>query len=316
MASLSINNDEIYERLAMQMGFSRDTDDWAGNPTILSDANRIIRAGRRKFFSAHDWSFLEVRHDITIVAPASTGTVTVVSGAVTLAGGTFATTVANQLFYVGGSLYRIDTRDSGTQVTLKDLTVNADAGSEYKVYTIRYDLPTNFSAIVGPVTLENTEVAAELQELPVLPEHQVRGFLSNKNPYSARPKAFCVYHTLAEETGIATHFLELYPLPDEGYLATMRVRVLPGDSLAEAGDVFGAEYAELMMEAILAACEQIYNDSPGLHTELFQRMLPDFVRKDKVAQGVRRLKPRSQGRGNIRNYELIVAPIDVDSGSF
>jgi hypothetical protein len=316
MASLSIDNDEIYSRLAMQMGINRDPAEWS--QTNRTDAERIIRSGRRKLFSAHDWSFLEVRHDINVIAPADTGTVEVVNGVVTLTGSTFHASAANQHIAIDGAVYQIDTRDSNTQVTLKDTSVNVDALTPYKLYFTRYALPNNFSAIVGPVTIENSQVVAEMAELPVLPEHQVRGSMSKKIAYSARPTAFSVFHTVDEETGIASHFVDMYPLPDNEYLATMRVRILPGDALAEVGDVCGAEYAELLLEAILAACEQLYNDAPGLHTELFEKMLPDFIRKDKVAQGVRRLKNRPEGRrGNYpRNYQLIVAPVDVDAGSF
>jgi hypothetical protein len=314
MASLGIDNDEIYARLAMQMGINRDDGEWS--PTNQSDADRIIRSGRRKLFSAHDWSFLEIEHEINVLAPDDDGTITVVDGVVTLAGSTFHASAAGQHIAFDGSIYRINTRDSATQVTLFDTSVDADALTEYKVYFTRYDLPTNFSAFVGPVTIENSETIAEMTELPVLPEHQVRGLASNRNAFSARPTAFAVFHTVDEETGIASHFVNVYPLPDNEYVATTRVRILPGDSLSEDDEVCGAEYAELLLEAILAACEQLYNDAPGVHTELFAKMLPDFIRKDKVAQGVRRLKPRGPNRGYPRNYQLIVAPIDVDAGSF
>ncbi len=316
MASLSIDNDEIYARLAMQMGINRDNGEWS--PTNQTDAERIIRSGRRKLFSAHDWSFLEIHHDINVVAPQDDGTITVVDGVVTLTGATFPSTAVGQHIAFDGAIYRIGVYTDSTHVTLENTTVDADALTTYKLYTTRYALPTNFSAIVGPFTIENSEVVADMAELPVLPEHQIRGTLSNKNAYSARPVAFAVFHTVDEETGIASHFVDMYPLPDQAYLATARVRILPGDALSEDEDVCSGEYAELLLEAILAACEQLYNDAPGIHTELFAKMLPDFIRKDKVAQGVRRLKPRPEGRrGNYpRNYQLIVAPVDVDAGSF
>lgn len=316
MASLSITNTEIKERLAMLMGVSRTEANWAGNSTILADVNRIIRAGRRKFFSAYDWSFLEVRHDIAIPAPLKTGTIAIVNGVVTLTGSTFPTNTANQYLFANGSLYQINTRDSTTQLTLLDLTINLPAGTKYVLYYARFALPSNFAALVGPFTIENSQIAIELQELPVIPEHQVRGLLSKRTAYAAQPKAFSIFHIVNSETGIATHFINLYPFPDVAYFATARIRVSPGDSLAESGDVFGAEYSELMLEAILSACEQIYNDSAGLHTDLFVRMLPDFIRKDKIAQGARRLLPRKEGRrgGYPRNYELIVSSIDLSQG--
>jgi hypothetical protein len=309
VASLSITNSEIKARLAMQMGINRDDGEWSA--TNLSDANRIIRAGRRKLFSAYDWSFLEVRHNIAIPAPLTTGTITIVNGVVTLVGSTFPTDVANQYLYAGGGLYQINTRDSATQLTLLDLTVDLAALSTYAVHYTRFALPANFSAVVGPFTIENSQISCALQELPVIPEHQVRGLLSNRTAYTAQPKCFSIFHTVDAETGIPSHFVNIYPFPDVEYLATVRVRILPGDSLAELGDVCGAEYAEILLEAILAACEQLYNDQAGLHTELFQKMLPDFIRKDKVAQGVRRLLPRDSGRGLPHNYQLMIAPMII-----
>ncbi len=311
MASLAITNDEIYARLGMQMGINRDNGEWS--PTNQSDAERIIRAGRRKLFAAYDWSFLEVRHDIAIPAPYNTGTITVVNGVVTGSGTTFTADMAGQYLFVGGSLYQINTWTNATTITLLDTTIDVDAGSSYSINYTRFAMPDNFSAVVGPFTIENSSISCSLQELPVIPEHQVRGMLSNRTVYTAQPKAFSIFHTVDEETGIASHFVNIYPFPDVAYLATARVRILPGDALAEAGDVVTGEYAELMMEAILAACEQLYNDgSSMLHTELFAKMLPDFIRKDKVAQGVRRLKPRGDGRNLPRNYQLIVAPITIE----
>lgn len=312
MASLNIDNTEIYARLAIQLGISRDSADWDDQTT--DDVERIVRAGRRKFFSAYDWSFLEVYIQILTVAPYDTGTVEIVDGVVTLTGGTWPTGAASQRLSVDGGVYEVDTRDNGTQLTLFDTSLDVDDETEFVLYHTRYSLPTNFSAFVSPVTIENSRYCQDMREIPVLPEFSVRGLNSKQSAFSERPRAFSIFHTLDEETGIPTYFLDLYPLPDEVYTITSKVRINPGDSLAEVGDVFHASFSELMLEAILAAAEQIYGDGPGAHTQLFASMLPDFIHKDRVSAGARTMLPRGTGRGNNlpHNYELIIAPIEIE----
>lgn len=63
----------------------------------------------------------------------NTGTVTVASGVVTLASGTFPNWAASGSVVVGSDTYTVNTRDSDTQVTLDDLTVNVGAGASYVI---------------------------------------------------------------------------------------------------------------------------------------------------------------------------------------
>lgn len=60
-----------------------------------------------------------------------TGTVTISSGVVTLANGTWPAWAATAAINVAGSLYNVSTRDSDTQLTLDDTSVSAAAGSSY-----------------------------------------------------------------------------------------------------------------------------------------------------------------------------------------
>jgi hypothetical protein len=55
----------------------------------------------------------------------------VVDGVVTLAGGTWPSDAADKILVVNGSNYAVATRDSGTQITLEDTTLDVAAGNSY-----------------------------------------------------------------------------------------------------------------------------------------------------------------------------------------
>ena len=65
--------------------------------------------------------------------PYSTGTVAVSSGVATLSGGTFPTWSARGLFRVNGLTYTVDSRDSGTQITLDDTSVTASSSTPFEI---------------------------------------------------------------------------------------------------------------------------------------------------------------------------------------
>lgn len=64
----------------------------------------------------------------------STGTVEIVNGVVTLTGGTFPAAAGDgYTLVVNGSNYSVASRDSGTQLTLDDLTLDVTAGAAYNL---------------------------------------------------------------------------------------------------------------------------------------------------------------------------------------
>jgi hypothetical protein len=65
--------------------------------------------------------------------PYSTGTITVVSGVVTLAGGTFPTWAVNGRMTIAGTEYTVAVRTDGTHLTLTNTGVNAIAGTSYSL---------------------------------------------------------------------------------------------------------------------------------------------------------------------------------------
>lgn len=314
MSSLAVSNLELQQDVATVIGVDRDPANWVGTG-IDDDVDRVFRAGRRKFLSLHAWSFLEQYISISILAPASTGTVTIVNGVVTLAGSTWATNAAGQRLAVADSVYEVDTRDTATQLTLLDTSVNADAGTAYVLYFTRYSLPSNFAAFISPVTLENNREFVDLRELAVLPDFSVRGLNSRATVLSRRPEAFAITTTPDDETGVTVYEVLLYPLPDQAYVARSEIRINLGDALAEGGSVMHTTFSELYRLCVLSAAESLFNGVAGVYTEQLAQSTPDFIRKDRISSGSRRLLPRSTGRENYpRYFELITGSITPDTG--
>jgi len=321
MASLSLTNAEIYRDLAMVMGVNRDYGQW--DAQTLADAQSAIRAGRRKFYAAHEWSFLTHNITISVLAPYETGTITVVNGVVTLAGGTWPTNAAGQRIAFDGVVYEIATRTSNSEIVLVDTAVDAAALTTFKLYSTRYSLPASFSTFVGPVTVEGIQDGwcCHAHETTILPEFEVRRLLSRATAFetagsSRGPVLFSITRTIAStEIGLPTYVLELYPLPDQAYTVRAMARISPGDSLAQADNVelVDAGFAELMRLSILSAAEQMYNGQPGVNFQMFQTELPKYIRADKVTGVARRLLPRRGGHGGADPlYQLRIAPVIIE----
>ena len=289
MASLVLTLDEVRSELGSLLGVGRT---YASlDSTTQADLDRVVRAGRRKFFSAHRWRHLETPHRIVTNARYDTGTVEVVDGVVTLTGGTFPADSDDYVFLpAAGGVYEIASRDSDTQITLQDTSLGISSGASYDMDRIQYDLPSGFVAFLGPITIENSS-DAELREVPVLPEWTVRGVGSRDRVRTDRPEMFTVIQTVDSDTAIFTPQIRVYPIPDQQYTLTMRVRIEPGDGLGSTNIAHEA-FSGLMRLAILAAGEEMYVPEQNTFRSEFMRVLPDFVRRDAVYRDYRQLKPR------------------------
>ena len=317
MATLATTNSEIYALVGMTLGIGRDSTAW--DATTLADVNRVIRSGRRRFFGAHNWAFLEQHIQVLTAAPYATGTITVASGVVTLAGGTFPTNAAFSVLTTGDStydgLYEVSTRDSGTQVTLHDTNVTIGSATTFSLYQYRYALPSNFGGWLDPVVRENNNnMSVELNEYATLPEWIVRGIGNRTNLRTGDPELFAITQIADEETGIPAYYLDVYPLPDAVYVLKSRMQVVPGDSLAESTAVTHMVFTEVMIESILASAE-VFLGAPGVHMQRFQELLPEAIRKDRQMRGTRTVRPRASNSPYTqpKNYELIVGTVTLDN---
>lgn len=312
MATLALTNAELYAELGRVLGINRSYSEL--DAVTQADVDRIIRSGRRRFFSANNWKFLKQDLPITIAAPTDTGTVTIVSGVVTFAGAAvIPATVANYIFAPeGGGAYSITTRTSDTEMTLADTTVNADALSTFTLYQVKYDLPANFGGWEGPIAIENYD-GVKLNESRNFPEYVIRSFANRQTVRTGRPELFTVMSTTDAETAIATHQLSIYPLPDQLYILSSRIKINAGDTLDLADSAVSADptFTECYKEAVLSAAEVIAFNQPGTHALRYKELLVEAIRQDNAMAGVRYGRPRGAVRGRSRYYELIVGTVDM-----
>jgi hypothetical protein len=312
MATLSLTNDELYAELGRFLGISRDNSKWS--TSTQADVNRVIRAGRRRFLSANNWKFLVQDREFTILAPVTTGTVTIVDGTVTLVGATWPSDLVGNYVIApeGGGVYGIATRTNDTVCILDDTTVDADALSTYVLYRIKYDLPTGFAGWEGPVILENYD-GSRINESRNLPEYVLRSFAGMQTARTGRPELFSIVSTSDSETGIATHVLRIYPLPDQLYIASGRYKLSVGDTLDAADSAICADqtFAECYKEACLSAAEVIAFGQPGAHAARYAELLREAIQHDNAMAGVRYGRPRRNSRRRSRYYDLIVGTVDM-----
>ena len=87
-------------------------------------------------------------------------------------------------------------------------------------------------------------------------------------------------------------FLEVYPLPVAAHILTGRMRITPGDSLLESGEVIHPVFASVLQESILAVVEVMHTGAPGIHSQQFQQLLPQAIKQDGLMRGTQRLPPR------------------------
>lgn len=316
MASLSITLEEIYAALGAEMGISRDPSVW--DASTLADAQRIIRAGRRKFYNnvptdggiGHKWSFLDLVRPILTTASQSNGTVTIVDGVVTLASATFPASAQtlNSFLVVDGAPYYIASRDSDTQVTLTNTSVDAAAGTEYELVQYRYALPSNFGGLNAPITRE-VGTGTQSPVLESLLEQDLRSYYAGQYR-TGIPTKYAPVPVTDTDSGIASWYIDLWPIPTTVYELRVNYHVDPGDGLNLADDVAFMDpiHSETLLEAILAAAEVYVHGSPGAHSARFADCLLASISRDKRMSGARNIKTPGYPRLGYP-LDLINAPL-------
>lgn len=292
MPSLGLTTDEIKGALGHYVGVSRTVANWDAD--VTADMNRIIRGGMRKFYSAHNWTFLEQPLKIVTTAPQTTGTIAIANGVVTLTGSTWPSALVAEyrLAPSGGGLYEFSVRTSGTVATLLDTSVTLAAGATYTLYRVNYPMGTNFAGWLDPVTRENDTI---VREMATLPEWEVRAIGDVTRLRKGEPEVFSVTQQLADTNiAVATYYVRVFPLPDAVYVLSSRIRIQPSDVLAETGStvIMNPVFSECLLEAILCTAEMFVNDTAGVHAARWQALLADAVKKDQSMRGTRTLKPR------------------------
>lgn len=301
MATLDITNSELKSNLALVCGVARDPVDW--DAQIIADMNRIIRAGRRRFFMAHQWQFLEQDYEFAVTGP-TTGTGTATAGVITLTAGTAPSNATAFQYKVvletTGGIYDISSTNGSNTITLFDTGVTSAASETVKWYKYKYALPTNFEAFIDPIVVENWVAGSQLREYASIPDFQLTGLHNTNTLYTGAPEFFAISQEPVSEEGTFSTYLTMYPLIDDTYVLKTRIRILPGDALAIGTAVASPIISELMQEFILSAAETMFKGVPGIHTAMVAELLPLAIKKDMEMKGTRKLLPRDTA-----NYSFI-----------
>ncbi len=307
MTSLAVNWEQARKAAGLVMGVRRDDPDlWTTQER--EDYDLIRRSGLLKFYSAYEWSFLNQLLTITTNEPYSTGTVTIVNGAVTLASGTWPTWATDAWLTVEGVRYTVESRDSGTALTLADDEIDAAALTEYTLERYQYDLPSNFGGLLGDLTFDpeervTPEVVKSAQWEQIRASQQ---YVLERNS----PRYYDVY-PLALDTAVGQEWKIMFdPVPDAVYRLMARYRAQMEDMDENAPyPAGGSIHAKTILEAILSEAESFYHDNPqGSHAIAYERALMQSVNYDREHssphQLPRRIRDNYQWRGTMAQQRV------------
>ena len=294
-STLTLTYDDLLDGVYEQV-FGGDGDYSAAVVSSLIDAaqqnliKRIIESGLRQFYrptgpaGAHEWSFLRPVRNLSLNASYSTGTVTVVSGVVTLASGTWPSWAADGMFDVGGNDYSVASRDSDTQITLDDTSTNADSAAltAYKLRQDDYDLPDDFASLRGPFTFSQADNAWITIE--IVGEARIRELRQRSNTTGASsgdPQYGAIRTKPISEFGGTRHEVILWPGVIAAATLTYQSRLRPSMLVADGDIPYGAsDYSETILYSCLAEAERRMDGGRGEAWQNYQELLQSAIADD------------------------------------
>jgi len=285
MAVLNISMTALKVIIADFLGWKRNTEgagaDWS-TETIARLGEVINTAARKVYYPTvigsggesrqHQWSFLRHHTTLTTSEPYDTGTVTIVSTAVTLADGTFPSWAAYGDLVVDSEHYEVVTRGGDTSLTLSR-AADCDAGTSYSLERFVYDLPTDFDSMRSdPVYhVDHAEGYRTLKRTSVEHIHRLRRDDGDETDYpqwyAVRPGEW------ATATGQRWEFL-VWPTPVAEVVLEYEYGVQP--SVTVATDTYfrgGPLLATALEEMCLAVAEMRYGDRSGSHAGIAREAL-------------------------------------------
>lgn len=291
-STLVITRVELLRSVGRLIGVGRDSTAWPANTRI--DIDDVVDIGCRRAYSppilpgeihSHNWSFLEpILTSFDITGPYSTGTVTIASGVVTLVSGTWPTWAADAEILVDGASYTVATRDSSTQLTLDNTSIDADAGSTYSLGVIDFDLPDLFGSFVGDLFYRDLNEYREPVARVSMQGPQGMLALRQFDAFGSRPSKYAIWTT--EQTGSTGQrwILALWPRPDADSVLTAKYTIYPNKLTAILPVPMGGySFAECLRESCLAAAETEIKGTADIHSQLFMQSLQAAVSFDRRA---------------------------------
>jgi hypothetical protein len=266
-STLSFKFSTLRERIGYYAGYTATSSNWT-----TEQARQIqdsLEGGLRQFYHAptlpesktvHRWSFLEPTTGFTTVAPHETGTVTIVDGVVTFSSATVPAWAAGADLFVDNATYQVNTRDSSSQVTLVDLTVDADAGSSYSLRRPAYTLPDDFAGLIGPLVYRPESYRRGI-EIPRVSDGEVLAWRSRSGTGRCGTPVVCAVRpqSTAGSTG-QRHELLLWPIPDDIYYLDYKYHAIQNTLSSDQYPMGGQPHAQTVLASCLAYFERHYND--------------------------------------------------------
>jgi len=289
-AGLESDWDSLRKEVADFLGWTRDDSGWSSDEVTRLAA--IIKSGLLQVYFpqrarpelSYTWSWMRPAATIETVAPYSTGTVTVVSGVVTLSGGTFPSWAADGELTVSGGTYAVDTRDDNTQVTLEDTSVDVDAGTTYTLSRPTYELPSTFGGSFDGNLHYKPGTNVLWPPVKIVSDQQIRRRRQDDTT-ADRPLYASVRPVTFDPTTGQRWEITFYPTPNNVYELQGRYTVVPTMlSAVNKYPLGGVAMSEVFVESCLAIAEQRLNDQViGPHTKRFEALLEGAIANDAEA---------------------------------
>ncbi len=269
------------------------------SPQEQDRIDSIINQGLRQFYAPptagppYVWTFLTPvagpsnasNPGITLNAQYATGTIQVVSGVVTLTGGSFPAWAASGQLMIGGIDYAIASMQSNTQVTLVDLTQNFPSGTTYGLHQDDYQMPDDFSALAGPITYRPADNAWIIVQLVgegrIRELRQFRGYTGYalNQPWMAAIQPQPMNATLGTRQKIL-----LWPRVVNTGVLSFRYRARPAALTTTNLYPYGAsDHSETILASIMAVAELKQMETRGAYWDEFQRLVAASIAIDSEA---------------------------------
>lgn len=283
MPDLSLTYDEIDQHIAMLLG---ETDSRAAWDSLFERRVDLCRRqGLRKFYAAHQWSFLRPRLTISLPAAFTTGTVAIAAGVVTLTGGVFPAWAADAWLNVEGGMHEVSTRDSNTQLTLADTSVALAAGADFTLRRYRIELPANFGGMEGELMYAPHQTQRFRPAVNV-GEYRIRLRYQNQQVVDSREVFEYGIYPKTHDAVVGQRWYMIFWPPSSAIRSLVgRYRANPGDlSDVDEYPLGGPMHAQTILEACLSEAEVKFQDGVGEHTNLYAQALARSVSLDRETE--------------------------------
>jgi len=298
--SLAVSYTDLQSEVALALGWNPTAASWTPAQTNSLWPRINKKALYQAYFPepfpdervGHGWSFLKPRGSLTLNAPYSTGTVTIVAGVATLAAGTWPSWAASGDLWVGTGRYPVNTRDSNSQLTLVDTSVTASAGTSYRLIQHAYDLPSDFQRMLSnALTYRRDQSACGTIEL-VHPGDLMRADRDGSEGTPTKAAVTPVAPTATDDARWVLQFAD--PLPNQAFVVEYDYEASPPLLDGTGVKVYpygGPPFSRMFLASYIDAAYQTIRDSMEMHGP-FLEALRQAVMYDRAAHA-----PHTMGFG-------------------